>query len=185
VGPRPPTEPPHPRLGKEALAEVATSLADLYALLYGERPVDPRASLTANMVAWVFQGGLAPADEGLLRHHREDELRRFRQGFFDVVDEQLRTLVGDLTGAPVTYSFFGFDPHTRTTHGVFVLDLRRVGAEERRALVGWSEQVRRNSQRLREERAAAGVANRELQRQVRSERERISRERVEQEGRRP
>jgi uncharacterized protein YbcI len=172
-----PTGSAFPRLGDEALANVAAALADLYEALYGERPLDARASLTANMLAWNFEEGLGVFDRGMLKHGCNDELREFREQFFDVVGNQMRTTVGDLTGVPVTYSFFGFDARTRTTHGVFVLDLRRSDDEQRRALVGWSEQVRRNSKRLRAEHRATRAENRELKEEVRRRREEIVRKR--------
>jgi hypothetical protein len=140
------------RLSEEALARIAASLSDLYYSLYEERPSDPQSSLTGNMLAFVFQGGLSVADEWLLKREQEDRLCEFRKNFFEVVSDELVGVVGRLTGLPVSYSFYGFDPGTRTTHANFVLDLSKLdGAAERQAVLNWSEQVRRNSKRLREE----------------------------------
>jgi len=144
-----------------ALERIATTLADLYFVHYEEQAVNSRASVTGNMLAFVFDGGLSVADEWLLRSGRAERLREFRQNFFEVVSGELVELVGGLTGMAVTYSFYGFDPKTRTTHAIFVLDTgERYGAEERQAVVNWSEQVRRNAHRLGQERRAAREARR-------------------------
>jgi uncharacterized protein YbcI len=140
------------QLGDEALERIAGTLSDLYFMLYEERPGDAHASLTGNMLAYVFEGGLSVSDEWLLRSGRGERLREFRRNFFEVVDDEMTGVVGDLTGMPVTYSFYGFDPKTRTSHAVFVLDMTELrGAEERQAVLNWSEQVRRNARRLREQ----------------------------------
>jgi Na+-translocating membrane potential-generating system (MpsC) len=173
--PAPGPEPQLVHLGEDALAAVAVDLALRYEDLYGERPLDPRASLNGNLLAWVFDDGLSTADEKMLRRGREDSLRKFRHHFFDAAGERLQNAVGELTGVPINYSFFGFDPPTRTTHGVFVLDLSTPDFERRQALIGWSEQVRRNAVRLRKEHAVTSETNRELTRQVRAERERFAR----------
>lgn len=153
-------------LSDEVLGRVAASLSDLYGSLYEERPVDPRSSLTGNMLAFVFHGGLSITDERLLMSGREERLREFRRNFFDVVRAEMVGVVTGLTGLRVNYSLFDFDPGTRTTHAVFVLDLDTLGsAAERRAVLNWSEQVRRNSSRLRAEhretRERYAVLNRE------------------------
>lgn len=141
-------------LGNAALERIAGTLSDLYYTLYEERPVDPRASLTGNMLAFVFEGGLSVGDEWLVRSGRAERLTEFREHFFEVVSGELVEVVGGLTGMPVTYSFYGFDPKTRTTHAVFVLDLSTLyGREERQAVLNWSKQVRRNARRLGEEQA--------------------------------
>jgi uncharacterized protein YbcI len=163
-------------LGEEALERVAATLSDLYQVLYEERPADPRASLTGNMLAFVFEGGLSVADEGLLRGGRPERLCEFRQNFFEVVSGELVEVVGSLTGMPVTYSFYGFDPKTRTTHAIFVLDMTELhGAEQRQAVLNWSEQVRRNARRLREEHRATREAHRALQAQMREKRQQLRR----------
>lgn len=164
------------QLGDEALARISTTLSDLYFNLYGERPVDARASLTGNMLAHVFQGGLAVSDEWLLRTGRGEQLREFRQGFFEVVSDEVVGVIGDLTGMPVTYSFYGFDPTTRTTHSIFILDTSELGSPERRqAVLNWSEQVRRNARRLRKEHRETRDLHRELKRQMWTKREEIDR----------
>jgi uncharacterized protein YbcI len=165
------------QLGEGALERIAASLSDLYYVLYEARPVDPRASLTGNMLAFVFEGGLSVSDEWLLRSGREEQLREFRGQFFEVVDDEITSVVRELTGLNVTYSFTGFDPLTRTTHAIFVLDLSKVrAAEERQAVLNWSEQVRRNARRLRAEHAETRARQRELKEKVRSQREAMRRE---------
>jgi hypothetical protein len=164
-------------LGGEALERVAGTLSDLYFTLYEEHPADPRASLTGNMLAYVFEGGLGVSDEWLLRTGRGERLREFRQSFFEVVSGEMVGVVGDLTGLPVTYSFFGFDPTTRTTHAVFVLDMTGMhDAEQRQAVLNWSEQVRRNARRLREQHRATREVHMALKDQVRAKREQVERD---------
>jgi uncharacterized protein YbcI len=161
-------------LGDEALERVASTLSSLYFTLYEERPADAHASLTGNMLAYVFEGGLGVSDEWLLRTGRGERLREFRQNFFEVVSDEMVGVVGDLTGMPVTYSFFGFDPTTRTTHAVFVLDMSELhGAEQRQAVLNWSEQVRRNARRLREQHRATREVHARLKDQIRVKREEI------------
>jgi uncharacterized protein YbcI len=165
------------KLGEDALDRIAASLSDLYFVLYEERPADAHASLTGNMLAFVFEGGLSAADDLLLRSGREARLRQFRQHFFEVVSDELVGVVGDLIGLPVTYAFYGFDPKTRTSHSVFVLDMTELhGAEERQAVLNWSEQVRRNARRLRKEHAATREAHEAIREQVREQRELMRRE---------
>jgi uncharacterized protein YbcI len=164
------------QLGDEALERVASTLSDLYYGLYEERPADPHASLTGNMLAYVFEGGLAVSDEWLLRTGRGERLREFRRNFFEVVSEELVGVVGDLTGLPVTYSFYGFDPTTRTTHAIFVLDMSELhGAEQRQAVLNWSEQVRRNARRLRDQHRATVEVHTRLRLQMEAKRVEIER----------
>jgi uncharacterized protein YbcI len=174
----PPRKPSHGvKLDGEALERIAGTLSDLYRYLYEERPADSQASLTGNMLAFVLEGGLSVADEWLLRNGRDDLLSDFRRHFFEVVDDQMMGVVGDLTGLSVTYSFYGFDPTTRTTHAIFVLDLSPLNrAEERQAVLNWGEQVRRNARRLREEHVATREAYRELREKVQAHRDRLRRE---------
>jgi hypothetical protein len=113
---------PGAQLGDQALQRIATALSDLYTALYDARPLDPRASLNGNLLAFVFEGGLSVGDEWLLRAGKWEQLRGFRERFFEVVGGQLTAVVGELTGLAVTYSFVGFDPLARTTHAIFVLD---------------------------------------------------------------
>jgi uncharacterized protein YbcI len=165
------------RLGQEALDRIAGTLSDLYRGLYDERPTDPQASLTGNMLAFVFAGGLSVADESLLRTGRDDRLVEFRQQFFEVVDPELVGVVVDLAGLPVTYSFYGFDPRTRTTHAIFVLDLSELDrSEERQAVLNWSEQVRRNARRLREEHVATRETFRALKGKLKAQQDQLRRE---------
>jgi hypothetical protein len=174
------------RLDEEALGRIAASLADQYAVLYDERANDPRVSLTGNMLAFVFEGGLSVSDEWLLRHGSEERLREFREQFFEVVAGELVGIVAELSARPVTYSFNGFDPRTRTTHVIFVLDLRgRDTAEERQALLNWSEQVRRNARRLREEHTSTREMHHELLEKVKAQREQFRREAVRAQGKQP
>ncbi len=164
------------KLGEDALGRIAAALSDLYRSLYDERPLDPHVSLTGNMLAYVFEGGLSIADERLLRTGSGARLTEFRRSFFDVVSAELVRVVGDLTGLTVTYSFSGFDPRTRTTHAIFVLDLSGLDdREQRKAVLNWSEQVRRNSRRLRAERAATREAHLTLKDQVHRQREALRR----------
>jgi uncharacterized protein YbcI len=165
------------QLGDDALARIAGSLSDLYGELYDARPGDAHASLTANMLAFVFEGGLTVADEWLLRMGKEERLREFRGQFFEVISERMVAVVADLTGKEVTYSFFGFDPRTRTTHAIFVLDLSELNeTEQRQAVLNWSEQVRRNARRLREEHVATREIHHELAAEVRRYREQSARQ---------
>ncbi len=165
------------QLGGEALEQIARSLSDLYNALYEERPGDARASLTGNMLAFVFEGGLSTADEWLLRMGRVEQLEKFRRHFFEVVGDEMVAVVADLTGLRVTYSFYAFDPQTRTTHAIFVLDLAALqGSEQRRAVLNWSEQVRRNARRLREEHVATRQAHKALTEQFHERRVALRRE---------
>jgi uncharacterized protein YbcI len=168
------------QLGDETLGRVAATLSDLYFMLYEERPADAHASLTGNMLAFTFEGGLGVSDEWLLRSGRGERLREFRQNFFEVVSDELTGVVGDLVGLPVTYAFYGFDPKTRTSHSVFVLDMTELhGAEERQAVLNWSEQVRRNARRLREQHRATRDVHRALKDQLREKREEVQRDEAE------
>jgi uncharacterized protein YbcI len=137
-------------LGQEQLSRIAAGLADQFALLYEAKPADPRAQMAGNMLAFSFQGGLSVADENLLRAERLDAVRSFREGFLNVVAEQLKSVVASLGGGQVTYFSGAFDPDTRTTNMLFVLDLLPDDqTEQREAIRHWSEQVRRNARELR------------------------------------
>lgn len=165
------------QLGAEALEGIAAALSDLYFLLYEERPGDARASLTGNLLAYVFEGGLSTSDEWLLRSDRGGRLSEFRRSFFEVVDDEMTGVVGDLTGMSVGYSFYGFDSKTRTSHAIFVLDMTELGgSEQRRAVLNWSEQVRRNARRLREQHRQTREAHRVLTDQVKAKRQEVRRE---------
>jgi hypothetical protein len=165
------------RLGDDALERIADALSDLYQVLYEERPLDAHASLTGNMLSFVFDDGLSVSDEWLLRTGSDERLREFREHFLSVVSDDLVGVVHDLTGFPVTYSFYGFDPKTRTTHAIFVLDLSTLnGSEQRQAVLNWSEQVRRNARRLREKHIATREIHRGLTDKMRAQREQMLRE---------
>lgn len=164
-------------LGEDALDRIAAALAELYYVLYEERPLDARASQTGNILAFVFENGLSVADERLLHGGRDERLLEFREHFLRAADGEMSGVVHALTGLPVTYSFYGFDVKTRTTHGIFVLDLSSLnGSEERQAVLNWSEQVRRNARRLREQHVAARNVHRGLKDEMRAHRERLQRE---------
>jgi uncharacterized protein YbcI len=165
------------RLGGDALERIAATLAELYYSLYEERPLDARASLNDNMLAFVFEDGLSVADERLLQGGRDERLREFREHFLRAADAEMAGVVNALTGLPVTYSFYGFDVKTRTTHAIFVLDLSALNAsEERQAVLNWSEQVRRNARLLREQHVAARNIHHGLKEELREHRERTQRE---------
>jgi uncharacterized membrane protein YccC len=165
------------RLGDDALDRIAAALAELYYVLYEERPLDARASQTGNMLAFVFENGLSVADERLLGSGRDERLQEFREHFLRAADDEMSGVVHALTGLPVTYSFYGFDAKSRTTHGIFVLDLSSLhGSEERQAILNWSEQVRRNARRLRELHVATRNTHRDLKEEMRTHRERVQRE---------
>lgn len=167
----------NPRLGEDALDRIAGSLADLYNALYEERPLNARASLTGNMLAFVFEDGLSVADEWLLRGGHDDRLREFRNHFLQAAGDELVGVVSDLTGLRVTYSFYGFDPETRTTHAIFVLDLSELNeSQQRQAVLNWSEQVRRNARRLREQHVATRATHHALAEEMRAHRERMRQE---------
>jgi hypothetical protein len=160
-----------PQLGEETLERIAATLSDLYFVLYEERPGDAHASLTGNVLAFVFEGGLSVSDEWLLRSGRHERLSEFRRSFFEVVDAELTEIVSGLASLPVTYSFYGFDPTTRSTHAIFVLDMTELhGAEQRQAVLNWSEQVRRNARRLREQHRATREVHQALREQMREKR---------------
>ena len=132
------------------LGEIATGLADQFEVLYEAKPADPRANMAGNMLTIAFQGGLSPADETHLGAGHGGELRDFRECFLEVVAEDLSTTAELLTGSHVTYFSGLFDPATRTTNMLFVLDLIADDEEEQRqAIRSWSEQVRRNARELR------------------------------------
>jgi uncharacterized protein YbcI len=163
-------------LESEALGRIAGSLSDLYQSFYDERPVDARASLTGNILAYVFEDGLSVADKWLLKMGESERVQEFRRQVFEVSGDEMTGVVAGLTGLPVTYTFYGFDPRTRTSFAIFVLDLSRIDdSEERRAVLNWSEQVRRNARRLRTEHAANREAHLELRRQVQERRESLQR----------
>jgi uncharacterized protein YbcI len=165
------------RLGDDALDRIAATLAELYHSLYEERPLDARASLNDNMLAFVFEDGLSVADERLLQGGRDDRLQEFREHFLRAADAEMVAVVSALTELPVTYSFYGFDVKTRTTHAIFVLDLTALnGSEERQAVLNWSEQVRRNARLLREQHVAARTVQRDLTEKMREHRERLQSE---------
>jgi hypothetical protein len=160
------------RLAPEDLDRLARSLADLYSMLYEGRPVEARCTLNENMLAFAFRDGLTVADEWLLANGRDDRVVEFRRNFFEVVSDEMVSVVFDLVDLVVDSSFFDFDPGTRTTRAIFVVEPSVAGdAEERRAVLNWGEQVRRNARRLRAEHIANREHHVELQHEVREKRE--------------
>jgi Na+-translocating membrane potential-generating system (MpsC) len=133
------------------LEKVALGLADQVAVLYDVRPDDPRIRFADDQLSFSFQGGLTPADEALLERGKGEELRLFREAFFETIADQLGAVVGSLTHSPVTFFSIAFDAETRTTNCYFTLgnDPDSV-REQRRAVLNWSEQVRRNARELRQ-----------------------------------
>jgi uncharacterized protein YbcI len=137
-------------LGAEQLARIAAGLADQFSLLYEAKPADPRAQMAGNMLTFTFHGGLSTSDENHLQAGHSEELRGFRERFLEVVAEQLKSVVASLSGGHVTFFSGAFDPGTRTTNMLFVLDLLPDDKIEQRAAIrNWSEQVRRNARELR------------------------------------
>lgn len=132
------------------LDQIATGLADQFAFLYEAEPADPRVQMAGNMLNFAFQGGFTVADENHLKAGHLDELRGFRERFLEVVGEQLKSIVETMTGGHVTFFSTAFDPASRTTNMLFVLDLLPDDkGEQREAIRNWSEQVRRNARALR------------------------------------
>jgi uncharacterized protein YbcI len=137
-------------LGPERLGRIAAGLADQFALLYEARPADPRAQMAGNMLAFTFEGGLSRADELHLRAERLEVVQKFRERFLEVVAEQLKSVAASLSGGRVTFFSGAFDPESRVTNMLFVLDLLPDDkAEQREAIRNWSEQVRRNAREMR------------------------------------
>jgi hypothetical protein len=144
------TADPDSPLGPEKLGRIATGLADQFALLYEAKPADPRAQMAGNMLAFTFEGGLSRSDELHLRSGRPEVVQKFRERFLEVVAEQLKSVAASLSGGRVTFFSGAFDPDSRTTNMLFVLDLLPDDrAEQREAIRNWSEQVRRNARELR------------------------------------
>jgi uncharacterized protein YbcI len=110
-------------LSDEAQARIVAALSDIYVSLYEERPGDARASLTGDMLIFVFEDGLTIADDQLLRNGHEERVREFRRQLFEVIGDRLARTVHELTGFPVSHSFSDFDPRARTTRALFVLEL--------------------------------------------------------------
>lgn len=114
---------PH-RLDDEVLRQTAERLAELFADLYGARPIDPRVLLAGNnMLGFVFQGGLTRADESHLEAGHLEQVRRFRERFAEAVADRLKRVVSSSTGARVAFFASAFDAESRTTNMLFVLDL--------------------------------------------------------------
>jgi hypothetical protein len=88
-----------------------------------------------------------------------------------------RRMAGRYAGVVEPYDDLGFDPKTRTSHSMFALDLSSLnGSEQRQAVLNWSEQVRRNARRLREQHVAAREVHRALTEQLRAQRDELRRE---------
>jgi uncharacterized protein YbcI len=136
--------------GEERLASIAAGLADQFALLYEARPADPQAHMAGNMLAIAFRGGLSVSDEKHLAAGHDDELRAFRERFMEVVADELKSVVESFSGGHVRFFSSAFDPVSRTTNMLFVLDLLPDDRDEQRSAIrNWSEQVRRNARELR------------------------------------
>jgi uncharacterized protein YbcI len=141
------------------LERLQGALADQFAALYDAQPVDPHAQLAGNVLTFSFHGGFSRADESLLEAGRETELHDFRLNFLDVVGGQLGEVVEALSGRRVRRVFTAFDPAGRITECLFTFDESEPDeSEQRRALLNWSEQVRRNARDLRERHRAARQA---------------------------
>lgn len=153
------------------LESVATALADQFAALYDARPRHCRSQLGGHVLTFSFLGGLSRFDELLLEGRRDAEVRDFRVLFLEAVSPQLGEVVEALSGFGVSHFFASFDPVRQTTECLFLLDPRRSDEDEqRRALLNWSEQVRRNARELRERHREAREAHarqRELMRKAR------------------
>lgn len=137
-------------LDGEQLVRISGGLADQFALLYEATPADPRAQMAGNMLTFAFAGGLSTSDEKHLEAGHEAELKAFRERFLESVSEQLKSTVAALSGGHVTFFSGVFDPGSRMTNMLFVLDLLPDDkAEQRQAIRSWSEQVKRNARALR------------------------------------
>lgn len=148
---------------RQALDRLSRSLADQFAALYDIGPADPRVSREGSILTFAFAGGLSASDELLLEVGRGEQLREFREHFLRAISGQLSEVVEALTGAAVRHFFPAFELPTRTTSCFFVLDEHvRDEAEQRRALLNWSEQVRRNARDLRQRHRAAREAHARL-----------------------
>jgi hypothetical protein len=142
----------NPVIDAPRLERLATLLAEQFTVLYDNRPRDPLVTVNGSNVAFTFQGGLSGSDEHLLTAGRDREVRDFRENFLRAASSQFDGIVSSLLSADVTFSFAAFDPVSRTTSCFFVLDdSAESGQEQREAILNWSEQVRRNARRLRDE----------------------------------
>ncbi len=152
-------------LDAAGLDRLAAGLADQFATLYDSRPLDPRTTLSDHLLAFSFDGGLSRADEWLLETGRDEQLRRFREQFMKVIEGQLGNVVEALSGHRVVRYVASFDPATRITDCFFTLTAAAGSAgEQHRALLNWSEQVRRNSQQIRDRHRQSREANSRLRR---------------------
>lgn len=131
--------------------QVAGALCDQILILYEARPLDPQARYDGRVLSFSFEGGLSGADEAMLATGHAEELRIFREAFFESVAVQLCAVVAAIAGAPVAFFSTAFNAGARRTHCYFTLESDPVGADEqRRAIIAWSEQVRHNARELRE-----------------------------------
>jgi uncharacterized protein YbcI len=150
-------------LSPEVVDRVAAALCDQILLLYEMRPLDPQAHFDGDVLFFSYRGGLSGADEAMLETGRGEELRIFREAFFESVAPQLRDVVSALTGTPVAFFSTAFDAASRRTHCYFTLERDPGSAQEqRRATLAWSEQVRRNARELRERHVEAREAHHRL-----------------------
>lgn len=136
---------------EQELDRVARVLAEQFALLYEVNPADPYAGFGGGVLTFAFQGGFTALEKHKLATGRAKDVREFRERFLRGVAEELNEVVEAVIPAVrVNFFFAGFDVDTGTTNCFFVLD-PAVDSEraQRKAILAWSDQVRRSARGLR------------------------------------
>jgi hypothetical protein len=133
------------------LDRVARALAEQFALLYEVSPTDPYAIFGGGVLTFAFHGGFTALDEHRLATGRVKDVREFRERFLRSVAEELNEVVeAVIPTARVNFFFVGFEADAGTTNCFFVLDPALDSERaERKAILAWSDQVRRSARGLR------------------------------------
>jgi uncharacterized protein YbcI len=136
---------------EQELDRVARVLAEQFALLYEVSPADPYATFGGGVLTFAFQGGFTALEEHRLATGRAKDVREFRERFLRGVAEELNEVVeAVIPVARVNFFFAGFDVETGTTNCFFILDPAADSERaQRKAILAWSDQVRRSARGLR------------------------------------
>lgn len=148
------------------MAEISRSLVGLHKECYGKGPTKARTYVSGDLVVCILKGGFTEGERALREAGRADAVVGQREAFQEALRERFIETIEHLVGQKVVTYISGVDPMSETCAEIFLIDSEQSGTgDEREAITGWGEQVRRQSRALREEQIALREAQAALRRE--------------------
>jgi uncharacterized protein YbcI len=112
---------PRPETRGEVRSRISDGIVALLKEYYGRGPEEARVYYVDDIVVCLLRGGFTRIEQTLLNAGRRDLVIEQRLAFQEVMEDELRGLVQEITGRRVITYVSGNQPHPELTSEVFVL----------------------------------------------------------------